>query len=400
MNWRAKVLRDLWAGSEVVLLRREFDAAALRELIDLGVFRLGLLPEDGAELLLEGEGGKPGWFNVLPKGASFACYENTDVAPRTMTVGGEELRFCHLNRTGFYALVAEELGCRPHVQELSRGIWCLGKKAIPGRGNAFVLVGEPGVRAADIAITLAGLQYKVYVLLSPQEPINEPPQGERTLICGGLAIHRADGTFRSSALEDMADLELPHPCAPHIDCGGPVPKLVVGSTEVALLVQQGAPTDGVRYLEHLMDHPDTPHSCWDLYCHLRPALKDEVDGPEWNDPALDDQARRELAETLRAKRAELHEAEDDPSIPEDEVRSLRSDVEDLEQRWRKDVGLGGRSRTIKPGDRELLRQKVRKALGKVIAHVRQRHPQIGDQLAGALGKGDPVTFNTPPDWRT
>ena len=336
-------------------------------------------------------------FDVFPVSGGFLCHEIREANPRMLRLSEDDLRLNTLRREAFYSIMAKDLEVLGHVLELGRGIWELGRKSLPGRDRSKVIFIERDVRESDLVLCLMRDGYNVHSLLFHGDlPRTLEIPGKTTALA---LVDVQDGRFVSDVFEDLAASQKPTSAETGIDLVQSPPKLWICGDEFTLPTSsEGVPTDGCKYLACLLDHPLKPISCWDLYGEAHPLLQGEIGHAVWTDDILDQKAKQEFLRELRDARAELHEVEDDESVPEDEKAAMREKVASLLEQQGKVLGIKGRSRQITSGDHTNARQNVRKALKVVIDHVQKQNEAVGIALITALGKGDPVKFLPPPEW--
>jgi len=391
-----KVLLDLRAGDGVVIPSYFFGSALMAELVRSRVFERGFPPENGDALVLD-IAGEAVDFEVFPTSAGFLCYEIREANPRTLRLSEDDLRLNTLRRETFYSIMAKDLEVSGQIMELGRGIWELGRKSLPGRDRSKVFFIERGVREADLIVCLMRDGYNAHCLLFHGDlPRSLEIPGKTTALA---LIEVRDGRFASEVFEDLAASQKPTATETGIYLEQSPPKLWICGDEFTLPTSsEDVPTDGCKYLAYLLDHPLKEISCWDLYGQAHPLLQGEIGHAVWTDDLLDQKAKQEFLRELRDARAELHEVEDDESVPEDERAAMREKVASLLEQQGKVLGIKGRSRQITSGDHTNARQNVRKALKVVIDHVQKQNDAVGIALMAALGKGDPVKFIPPPEW--
>jgi len=378
--WRATVLHNLLAYATPSYTRQEIGNEALDELCAKGIFRSGLLPDDGDELLVHDKSGSR-YCHVIRNAEEYFCYETHNGKGLTLKLPIEELRLFDLCRANLYRSVADDLGCKSRPTNLALGIWQIGTRLIPEKGNCLFIVVEPGVNPVDVFRIPELVQYKILGVLWIGERQALANAGSRIIFHGDLVA--GEGAFHSTLISEIQDMEISDSFEAYIDLDGSPPKLVINKSAIPLPCTSSGPTDGVSYFDYLMQHPRTPIACWDLYLEIHPAIGSEVGTPKWNEDRLDETAKNQITDTLRRKRAELHQAEDDPGIPECERQLLRDDVASLGEHLRQDVGISGRSRQIGSGDREKARQKVRKALSALLLHIKKQDSSVWQALQSA-----------------
>ena len=151
-------------------------------------------------------------------------------------------------------------------------------------------------------------------------------------------------------------------------------------------------------MEHLLENPREPISCWDLerkVCVSKEQLQSHAHG---TDEMLDARAERPLAAALREKAGELAGMENDPTAPAFEIEVLRRDLARLREHFLSTHAGHGRKKLLNATDSDKARQRVRKALAGVIEAVRGQSWKLGEALEMALGKGNMIQFIPPPDW--
>jgi hypothetical protein len=369
----------------------------MAELVRGGLFVSGFPPDSGDHIGLEIDG-ELSEFCVYRVHDGFHCEEIREANPRRLRHSEEELTMHMLVRTSFYELVAKDLGITGQVIELGHGIWELGRKRLPGRDASKVIYIEDGVPASALELILMRDPFMTLCLLHRGKSPMHDWHSDKTLFRGVIEVR--DGRYASDVFEDLSESQQESSSAARIELEELPPKLWICGEEFKLPISpEGIPTDGCRYLAYLFDHGDKPITCWDLYLAIRPEEKEKIGGPGWSDEVLDESARLEFRARLKEARAELREAELDPSMPAEELEESRDKVHELEEQAAKLFGKGGRSRQIVEGDRGKARQRVRKALKLVIEKVKSQDDTTGAALAEALGEGDLVTFRPPPDWR-
>ncbi len=395
------------------------------------MLRQGFLPDNGDEVWLD-VGGTASRFNVVRRGDKFTCHwlDHAHLAP--LRVDAEDLRFHEVLREGFYGLVAADLGCTPRQAELAEGIWQVGTLAIPGRGKAMVVVVEPGADPVGVFTLQELTQFKLVLVLWAGPRRKLAKSEGKTILQDDLGTSGDGLTFSCAAVNEMEHVAVPGRRGSRVDLDESPPLLVVGDRDFTLPVNRMSPTDGSRYLDHLFQNPGKAISCWDLYreIHPEPPVHElgEIAGnhepeqedpgddkeeagtrrrrtqaggnlisPEWSEDVLDEKAKLALRREIEQKEAALAAARK-AKAPAKGIKGMESELNSLHDYARKATGIGGRSRQIAAGHREKARQNVRKALAKVVAHVAKQDTDTGKALKLALGEGDPVTFNQPPDW--
>lgn len=369
----------------------------MAELVMGGLFVRGFPPENGDHIGLEIDG-ELAEFGVYRVRDEFICEEVREANPRRLRHSEEELTMHTLVRERFYAFVAKDLGITGQVIELGRGIWELGRKRLQGRDNSKVIFIEVGVPAAALELTLMRDPFMTLCLLHHGKSPMHDWHSDKTLFRGVIEVR--DGRYASDVFEDLSASQQESSSATRIELEEHPPKLWICGEEFKLPISpEGIPTDGCRYLAYLFDHGDKPITCWDLYFAIRPEEKEKIGGPGWSDEITDQQGKSAFKARLQEAKAELQEAELDPSMPAEELEQARDKVHELQEQAAKLFGKGGRSRQIVEGDLGKARQRVRKALKLVIEKVKSQDDTTGAALAEALGEGDLVTFRPPPDWR-
>ena len=395
-EWKNTVLRDLRSGEPCVFPACVFGAQPMAALVEAGLFRRDFPPGDGDLIGLEIDG-EMAEFGVFRVRGEFHCDETRDANPRKLRYSEAELTMHTLIRERFYTMMATDLGVSAQVGELSRGIWELGRKSLPGQGRSKVIFIEDGVRESDLTLFLMRDGYNSHCLLFHGKRPQPPNIPGKTIAQAPLEVR--DGRFASEIFEELAASQNPTAAETRIDLEVSPPKLWICGEEFTLpLAPVGMPTDGCGYLAHLFEHPGKSIPCWDLLCALRPALKGEVGKAKWSDESLDKRARSEFLADLRQAKAELGEIEADDTMPECEKERARNRYDALKTESGKHLNIAGKSRPLPGGDQAKNRQKVRKALKVVILHVQKQNGPAGVALATALGDGDPVTFRPPPEW--
>lgn len=373
----------------------ELGIEAADRLAGQGILQQGFPPESGDSLVLEHEGERVA-FGVFKTGERYMCQEEREANPRSLTRTAAELTLFQIQRSALYRAIAEDLGIVPEAAELHPGIWELGRRAVPGHGRAKVIFVETGHRSEQLQLCLLQETFKLVCVLGHDSTPSNMDVSSKTVITGMVRV-RAE-RFVSEVFEDLTASVGESKSATFVDLEATPAALFIAGQQFKLPMANRQPADGCRYLAHLFDHTGEPFSCWELYCAIRPELREKAGGQTRTDPAIDPQAKREFQTELSKARADLEEAERDQTMPESEIDRLQHNYERLLEQKAKLINLAGKSRALPGSDSEKARQNVRKALQVVTRAVSEQDADVGFALKIALGKGDPVTFLPPSEW--
>ena len=113
---------------------------------------------------------------------------------------------------------------------------------------------------------------------------------------------------------------------------------------------------------------------------------------------MDSDTRKIVGQDLAKKRNRLESLANQGVQTGSEVKNLKKEISELEKYLNAGMGVGGRKRAIKHGDRDKARDSVRGGIGVVIQHVAKQNPERAEELRNSLDLGYDVMFKPPPEW--
>ena len=355
----------------------------------------GFAPDGGDHIGLEVDGE---WseFCVYCVGDKFHCEEIREANPRRLQYSKKELAMHEVVRKKFYELVAKDIGVTGQINEITSGIWELGRKRLPGRDNSKVIFIERNVPAPLLELTLTRDPFMALCLLHHEVAPTPDWHSGKTLVRGVIEVK--DGRFSSDVFEDLIASQRESSADTRIDLEEHPPKLWICGEEFKLPDDRGRPTLGVRYLDYLFENPRTPISCWDIERMVKPKLGELTSQAHGSDTRLDKEALRALEELIKKALINVQEVMRDPSASQFEIDEAQSELDQLLERKQADTGKGGKSRLLGDTDKEKARGRVRKAIKAVIEYIANQNPAMKEPLLQAIDTGTDIYFNPPPDW--
>jgi hypothetical protein len=147
---------------------------------------------------------------------------------------------------------------------------------------------------------------------------------------------------------------------------------------------------GMRYLEHLLRHPEQEFHVLQLIALVAGGGDEDVGGDAG--PLLDERARAAYRQRLEDLRDGLEEA----TQFGDHTRAARMqhEIDALTQQLAQAVGLGGRDRKA-ASNAERARINVQRRLRDAVSRITELHPTIGRYLAAALRTGTYCCYDPP-----
>lgn len=147
-------------------------------------------------------------------------------------------------------------------------------------------------------------------------------------------------------------------------------------------------TDGAKYLDHLLHHPNKPIRAFDLEATIKPD-KEKFRDENSIHKAVDPQARREARQELVTLKAELEEAQAERQTAK--AKRLKDEIAKVQAAAGNESLLGGDT-----GERA--RDNVRKAINKAVAKLRKGDKEakaFGVHLGQFVSLGYDVRYNQP-----
>ena len=396
------------------------------ELVRSGIYERGLQPENGDCITLETIAG-PSEFFVFRIGKRVLCEETREGNKREFWFDDDEnLRWYSLKRQAFYALMANDLGVAGPVVRLDRGIWELGRKNIPGQGRAKIMFVEQGVEENDLVACLVRHGFKTNCLLFHGKPPAQISMPEKNIVASSVLV--TEGLFVTDVFEDVAASRPESIPETGVDLDSTPQKLVICGEDFPMPLHKGKPLIGLTYLAVLFDRARDSIPVWDLFVAAKPGLSDlAADGPNeedeedptdteqvstgmkrsdkrpiirpgWEDVRMDSDTRKIVGQDLAKKRNRLESLANQGVQTGSEVKNLKKEISELEKYLNAGMGVGGRKRAIKHGDRDKARDSVRGGIGVVIQHVAKQNPERAEELRNSLDLGYDVMFKPPPEW--
>lgn len=151
-------------------------------------------------------------------------------------------------------------------------------------------------------------------------------------------------------------------------------------------------SDGLRYLDHLMRHPDVEVPCVVLLS-LGRGGRAERPGESDLGPRLDAQAKT----AYRARLADLREQLAEATRFNDPVRAQRAgqEIERLSAELARAVGLGGRDRRLSSSE-ERARVNATLRIRAALKRIAEQSPALAHQLRGCVQTGRFCRYRPPP----
>lgn len=395
MTWRTKALRELRAGSPIILCGGDFADPAEADSLAGGLLTPGLPPDTGDQVWVESPaGGK--WYHLVRDDSGYIGYAD-DSRRTAIRIEAETVRPFEVRRAAMYRIVADDLGCRGGVENLCEGIWTLGTIQIPNRGRAKVHVVERGISRDTFELTLRKSPFVTLCVLFPVEvPKRSAEVGAacgKTLVTGVLSVD-SHGKFHSPVLADLDGIEAPEFRGALIDLAVTPPLFILGGERIELPMDGARATSGVLLLAHLFEHPREVISSWDLEGAVFPERR-EKHGVTFG---VDDRLSPEAEGKLKHRARELKEILSDSHATPEEIDDARDELERIGQEIAAARSLGGRRKQLGSSDAQRATGRVRKALDKVVERVREQNAELGQLLDQALDRATEVQFRPPPHW--
>lgn len=399
MTWRSKALRELRAGASVTLSTFDFaDTAERASLSAGGLLSFGLPPETGEEVWIDSsEGGD--WYDLVRDGDGYIGYPRARTA--TIRIKEHDARPIGVNRPALYRILADDLRCLSNVEKVVEGIWSVGTIQIPDQGRAKVCVVELGTSREALELVLRKSAFKILCVCF----VDNVPAGFADIAasCGKIVVFGrltvdSTGRFRSPATDELSGVKTPESIGARIDAVASPPLLVVANERIELPMDGARPSSGVLLLAYLFEHAREPLTCWELERAVFRDKRDAQTAPIGGDEMLDPRAEAQLRRSIKDQAAEIADMESDSSIPADEISAARHELERLTDAYRRSHAPGGKKKILGTTDSEKARQRVRKALGKVVDTVRGQSRNVASALEHSMGKGGHILFNPPAEW--
>ena len=400
MEWRARILSDLFAGVEIGLLGLDFPTPAVcSRLIKDGVLARGLPPEPGTEVRVTVDG-RPEWRTLVPHGQGFLAHSDRYGA-MAIRISKADADLFIVDRMTLYRDIAMDLGCsRAAPERHAMGVWSIGVKHLNNVGSARVFIVEQGAAKNDLEQAIRQAVFKWLCVLAIGSPIAglDAMGAEIGKVIFGGVLESNDARFLSVALEEMDAITPPPQKGARIDIETKPALLVVNEVSLRLPMNQSHPATGVLLLNYLFEKPYTVIPIWKLESEVFPEKRTHQDMAFGTDDVFDEKTVASIRADAEKAARELAALRRKNDASKSEIESAEDEVERLMDALNASRTSGGRKKQLGESSSESSRQRVKNNLRKVFDEVQKQDAKIGEQLKSAVRQGYEVMFLPPPDW--